>query len=208
MEFLLQKKDEKINELLVKVDNLEQKEYDRDVQIVGLTETKSEKDDLKCMLKLAKEKMGIKLKTADVKSIHRLGKKTQSKKRDMIVSFSDSSVRDAFYQKRKTLSVNKDPSKNIYVNDRLTDYRKGLFFATRKLYKAKKLFATWTQKGNVLVRKDEDSAVVQIHSYRDLDVFMRASSTASEVDSRLSSGSFADILSNLSDYYYEDDDVV
>ncbi len=95
-------------------------EPDRDVQIVGLAETKSEKDDLKSMLKLSKEKMGIKLKAADVKSIHRLGKKTQNRNRDIIVSFDDTTVRDAFYQKRKSLSVNKDPSKNIYVNDRLT----------------------------------------------------------------------------------------
>ena len=121
------------NELLVKVDNLEQKEYDRDMQVVGLVETISEKDDLKSELKLTKENMGIKLKTSDVKSIHHLGNKIQNKNRDMIVSFSDSSVRDGVYQKRKTLSVNKDRSKN-----------------TRKLYKAykaKRLFATWTKKG-------------------------------------------------------------
>ncbi len=252
MEFLIQKKDEKINELLIKVDSLEQKEYVRDVQIVGLPETKSEKDGLKSILKLSKEKLGIKLKTGDVNSIHCLSKKIQNRNRDMIVSFRDISVRDAIYhftmnvdlydihflelrplliyffgepdscdillvyhqsvvifliyQKRKSLSANMDPSKNMYVNDRLTNYRKGLFFATRKLYKAKKLFATWTQKGNVLVRKSEESMVVQIQSYRDLDEFMRTSPTASEDDSRLSSGTCADILSHLSDYYFEDDD--
>ncbi len=122
------------------------------------------------------------------------------------MSFNDTTVRDAFYQKRKSLSINKDPSENIYVNDRLTSHRKGLFFSTRKLYKAKKLFATWTQKGNVLVRKSEESAVVQIQSYRDLDEFMRTSPTASEDDSRLSSGTCAEILSHHSDYYFEEDD--
>ncbi len=164
LQFQLHKKDVKINELMVKVDSIEQKEFSNDVQVVGVEESESREDDTKKILKLAKEKMGIKLKKSDIEGTTRLGRKPVDKVmcRDIVVSFKDQSVRAAFYNSRKKLATSKIPQKNIYVNDRLTKHRKALFFEARKLYKARKLFATWTQKGNVLVRLKEEGPITQI----------------------------------------------
>ncbi len=43
MEFIVQKRDEKINELLIKADNMEQKEYDRDCADCGACRNKDGK---------------------------------------------------------------------------------------------------------------------------------------------------------------------
>ncbi len=103
-------------------------------------------------------------------------------------------------------------SQNIYINDRLTTHRKGLFFEARKLYKARKLFATWTQKGNVLVRVKENDPVIQINNYDDLqrlrDTRLRRYGMSEQNSSRPSSYSEEpEVASHLSDYdfYVESD---
>ncbi len=205
LEFLLHKKDDKINELLVKVDNIEQKEFECDVQFVGVEEAKTEKDELKNLLKLCKEKLGAKLKTTDIKGVHRLGKRRANKHRDLVVSFQDPTTRERVYKNRKKLSCNKNPAQNIYINDRITHYRQGLFFQARKLCKAKKVFAAWTQKGNVLIRESEGGPVVEIHSYKDLSsITEKQMSIDSSMPSSLTIAN-EEMLSHLSDYDYDYD---
>ncbi len=205
VEFLLQKKNDKINDLIAKVDNMEQKEYVNDIQIVGLEESKSEKDDIKKLLKLSKDKLGVKLKSTDIKCVHRLGKQKPNKHRDLVVSFNESSTREGFYQNRKKTSSNKDPKQNIYINDRITHYRQELFYSARKLCRAQKVFAAWTQRGNVLIRKSENGPVIEIHKHSDL----MSIKDKNEMDEDLmlsSSRNSEEVISHLSDYDFSDDD--
>ncbi len=88
-------------------------------------------------------------------------------KTDNIVKLKLGKARQEFYKNRKK-TFNKDPRKNIYINDHITDYRKGLFYEARKLYRANQLIAAWTQNGNVLIRKNSDERPIQISSYEDL----------------------------------------
>ena len=119
-------------------------------------------------MKLSKDKLGVKLKSTDIKCAHRLGKQKPNKHRDLVVSFNESAVREGFYQNRKKTSSNKDPKQNIYINDRITHHRQELFYSARKLCRSKKVFAAWTQTGNVLVRKSTNGPVIEIHKYSDL----------------------------------------
>ncbi len=116
----------------------------------------------------------MKLKKQDLSEVYRLGKKIEGKKRDIVVNFAEKKTRDNFYLMRKTTTPHKDPQKNIYINDQLTNFRKGLFYQARKLLKSHKLYAAWTQNGNVLVRKSEGSSVVQILKYEDLRLWRQA----------------------------------
>ncbi len=189
---------------MVKIDSIEQKDYINDVQIVGLEESVSEGEDAKKLIKLAKEKMGMKLKKTDVKSVHRLGKKPSKGGvcRDLVVSFKDQPTRELFYNNRKKVATSKLPHQNIYVNDKLTNHRKGLFYQARKLYKSRKLFAAWTQKGNILVRLKEDSPIIQVNNYADM---RRLRETNSMQDSSLHTAETISELSDLSDYdFYVD----
>ena len=205
---------DKISELVVTIDSIAQKEFTNDVQVVGLGESPSSEEDMKKVVKMAKEKMGMKLKKTDVKSIHRLGKMSPHKAmpRDLVIRFKDQTTRDEFHNNRKKMATSKLSQQNIYINDRLTTLRKGLFFEARKLYKARKLFATWTQKGNVLVRVKENDAVIQINNYDDLqrlrDTKLRRYDTSEQNSSLHSSHTDEpDVTSHLSDYdfYVESD---
>ncbi len=199
------KKSQKILELRVELDKMEQRQYENDVQIVGLKETENEQEDLKKILKISRETMGCKIKKADIKDIHRLGKKSSDKPRDAIIKFDSHSVRKKFYENRKKTSPHKDTARNIYINDHLTNYRKGLFFSTRKLLKSKKLYAAWTQNGNVLIRKTENGAIKEIQSHEALAEYMDkfGLSRTSSDDCTTGTGiTDEDLMSHLSDYSY------
>ncbi len=210
LEYENRKKDEIIRELNTKYDELEQRRYDKDVQVVGLPESNNDEEDQKKILKLSKDEMGIKLKGADIEGFHRLGKKTEKKSRDIIITFKEKKTREAFYEQRKKTSQSKVISQNIYVNDHLTDFRKGLFYRARQLVKHKKLYMTWTQKGNILVRKEESGKVIQVTNYSVLksltedpehlpDEYPVGALGSSEV----SSTCLGDMMSHISDYDYD-----
>ncbi len=205
LEYENRQKDKTIRELNTKYDELEQRRYDKDVQVVGLPESNSDEEDLKKILKLSKDKMGIKLKGADIEGYHRLGKKTQKKTRDVIITFKERKTREAFYEQRKKTSQSTVISQNTYINDHLTDFRKGLFYRARQLVKHKKLYMTLTQKGNVLVRKVDDGKITQVNCYSDLKSLIEdPGDLFNEYDSsEVSSTNQGDMLSHISDYDYD-----
>ncbi len=99
LEFMLHKKDQKIEELRVKVDQIEQGQHNSSIQIVGLPESE---DDTKALIKLSKDKLGVKLKMSDIGQVTRLGKKQKTEKpRNVVVEFNSKSVRNEVYKQRK-----------------------------------------------------------------------------------------------------------
>ena len=110
-----------------------------------------------------------------------------------------------FYENRKKTAPHKETSRNIYINDHLTNYHKGLFFSSRKLLKSKKLYAAWTQNGNVLVRKTENGTIKEIRSHEALAEYMDKFRLPATSDDDFNSGpgdSEEDLISHLSDYSY------
>ena len=57
---------------------------------------------------------------------------------------------------------------NDYLNDRLTKHQQNVLFAARKLVRGKRLFAAWSQGGNILIRKTESSKICQVQDHGDL----------------------------------------
>ncbi len=213
LEFSNAQKETKIKDLKLKLDAAEQMKYDRSLQIVGLPEVKDDVEESKQIIKISKE-LGIKVKSSDIEDITRLGKKKDHKRRNVIIKLKDKSVREKMFDQRKKLVKDSDPKKNIYINDQLTKYRQNLLFASRKLVKSKKLFAAWSQHGNVLIRKTEKSKIIAVQNHEDLMKIKHKddSSTEQRSDQTLSelarpSRDSLSIVSHLSDYsYYVDSD--
>ncbi len=214
LEFSNAEKETKIKDLKLKLDAAEQMKYDHCLQIVGLPEVKNGVEESKQIIKMSKE-LGIKMKSSDIEDITRLGKKKDHKRRNVIIKLKDKSVREKMFEQRKKLVKDSDPKKNVYINDRLTKYRQNLLFASRKLVKSKKLFAAWSQHGNVLIRKTENSRIIAVQSHDDLmnikykddsSTEQRSNQTLSEL-ARPSRDTLS-IISHLSDYdYYVDSDL-
>ena len=123
---------------------------------------------MKQLTKLKKEKLGIKLKVSDISGTVSLGKKKSGKTRNLNVTFNDTMTREKVFKQRKKLITEKQPSRNIYINDCLTKHRQSVLYSCRKQVQAKKLFAAWSQGGNILIRKEENGKILQILDHDDL----------------------------------------
>ncbi len=207
-----------IKTLKLQLDKIQQEKYDHSLQVVGLPESQNNSGDIKQIVRLSKEKLGIKLKANDLEEVTRLGKKNESKTRNTVLKFKDKSLRDKVFESRKKTITNSDPKKNIYINDKLTKHRQNLLYAARNLVKAKKLFAAWSQSGNILIRKSENDKIVEIHDHSDLrdmridenfqhEMELLRGNTSNASGGSSSSGRLS-IVSHISDYdYYVDSDM-
>ncbi len=195
---------ETIQETLVKVDNVEQMNYENDVQLVGLPEALDGTSDVTQVVKLSREKMGQHIDEVDVKEVIRLGKRSGHKPRDLIVKFRSRQIRQAFYDNRKKAALSKNIYDNIYINDRLTRFRKTLFYAARQLFKNKKVAAAWTQHGNVLIRETTNSPPREICSHKDLEIIYSQDRINSDIKVAKSSSANSSIASLISDHTFSE----
>ena len=60
--------------------------------------------------------------------------------------------------------MNKDDP--IYINKDLTQYRSQLFFKARKIQNRGKLFGTWTQGGNVMIKVIQNDIPQAVSNYK------------------------------------------
>ena len=165
-------KTKQLRELRVKLDDVEQKFYEKDVQIVGVPELPenecNEEEEVKAIVKLAKEKMGITIKESGIEKLHWLGKRKTNKHRDVVVRFRSNATRNKFYQNRQKTANHSDPESSIFINDHLTEYRRNVFYAVRQLVKKGEVFAGWSQQGNILIRRNEGDPPIHIHCHEQL----------------------------------------
>ncbi len=194
------------HDLKLQLDRFEQDKFEHCVQVVGLEESTDEKDDIKQLVKVVNKKSGVKVKSSDIVELNRMGKKHAMKTRNITVKFKDKRLREKLYEERKKLITPGKPANSVYINDCLTKHRQQLLYTARQLVKRKKLFAAWSQHGNILVRKEEDSAIIQINDNSDLMVLKTAESQHDEAQhTSIESDS---VVSHLSDYdYYCDSDL-
>ncbi len=173
-----------------------------------MPEAKDDESDIKQFVKISKEKLGVKLKPSDIKEITRLGKRPdKGAPRNVIIKFQEKAIRGKVYGQKKRLSINKDPKKNVYLNDHLTQHRQNLLYAARQLVKSKKIFAAWSQSGNILVKKTESSKILQVLDHIDLmKIKCRDEDMDSMEQSRTHDESLSiELCSHLSDYDFEFD---
>ncbi len=110
----------------------------------------------------------MEVKKSDVEETYRLGKVTEKKKnRDLIIKFKKKSTRDQFYNHRRKLVPSPDKP-NVFINEQLTEHRANVFYAARKLVKSKKIHSAWSQRGNILIRKQDGDKPKQVSTHEEL----------------------------------------
>ena len=124
----LDEKDTHIRIIMKKIDELEQYTKASNIKIVGMKEEDGE-DIITKVVNLARVQLKIQnIEVEDIKEAGKMGKVIQSKTRDVLVKFNNTTMRDQMYRKRKLLMNKGDP---IYINEHLTQYRSQLFFEAR-----------------------------------------------------------------------------
>ena len=112
------------------------------------------------------ELMRLDIEPEDISVSHRLPV--------IIAKFVRRDVKETFYRARKKLRdlTTKDlgykVSKNIYINESLTESNKALFKECVKVKKDLGFTYIWTSNGKIFLRKDKESPVVQIKTKDDI----------------------------------------
>ncbi len=104
---------------------------------------------------------------SDICSVTRMGKKKEEKPRDLVVQFVSKKKRDVFYSMRKQTPKNEE-NKKVYINEDLTEARAKLFYDARQMVKRNKLYGTWSQNGNIMVKVKENDNPCVIQNHQDL----------------------------------------
>ncbi len=123
------------------------------------------------------------------------------------MKFNSKETKQKIFKEKKKLITPGSPTKSVYLNDSLTQHRQQLLYAARQLVKTRKLYAAWSQDGNILVRNQETSKINQVYDNEDLMV-IKADETQSDQDTKEQSEEISSIVSHLSNYsYYCDSDM-
>ncbi len=165
----LDKRDKHIEKLEAQIDEIDQHNRQNNIRIVGLEETDGEttKEDIVRMMHLQNLNIGIN----DIEEVHRFGKRHKTKKpRDTLVSFKSNETKAHVYSKRKSIaqSICEDTKARLFINEDLTHHRAKLLYDARCMVKEKRLTATWSQSGNIMVIVHSGDKPAAVYTHEDL----------------------------------------
>ena len=123
---------------------------DRSAQLVGQQSVEN------TVRAFCKEALGLDITTQDISIAHRLKAGPKDSCRPIIVRFTNRQTRNTVYAAKSQL---KDRSGRVFISEHLTKNASDLFFEARKLLREKKVYAAWTQNGQVHVRHTSDPQV-------------------------------------------------
>lgn len=122
------------------VDSLEQYTRRNNLRFFGLKETDSENvDDI--IMQLIQEKLNININLVDIERAHRIGKKSATNVRPVIVKFSSYRMRELVLRARRSLKGSK-----IFVHEDLTKYRHDLLMRAARIFGKGKV---WSRDGRI-----------------------------------------------------------
>ncbi len=166
---------EALNSIEDRIDDLEQENKSNNIRIFGMDEEDDE--DLKTnVISLVTNRLQVHMEPEDIKDIGRMGKK-RDKVRDILIKFRSKTLRDKIYNKRKLLRRN-ERDNMIFINEDLTNQRSKLFFEARKLRRREKIFGTWTQAGNIMIKVKENDQPCAVKQYHELAKLVETGSQA------------------------------
>ncbi|KAL8598269.1 hypothetical protein ACOMHN_035219 [Nucella lapillus] len=198
---VIEKKDQMISDLQIQVDSLEQYSRRNSVRISGIPEPKggSAQEDTDNIVQKLGEAIGVRVTSEMIDRSHRVGKRTGTSDRQIIVKFTSYRYRRLLMTSRKGLK-NKTaaslgltpkgftppprpssateaaatpvpkPGDRIYVNDDLTRVRAQLAARARRFKREKKVQDTWVYDGDIYVKRGD--VIIKIVSDRHLDSFV------------------------------------
>lgn len=177
---------EKYNKALEeRVEQMEQKEKERNVEIVGLE--KQDNENLPLVISNIAEKLNLNPK--DIEEVKRVGSEKvgekQNRPRPVIVTLRSKTARDIWIKQRK-VRLNNDKiygngsKQNVFINEDLTKYKRQLFWSAKTQLKPQFNFI-WIQNTNILVKKNElEKKIYNIRCEEDIKFVLTALKERSE----------------------------
>ncbi|XP_044753525.1 uncharacterized protein LOC123312958 [Coccinella septempunctata] len=161
--------------LQVRLDIIEQNSRLNNIEIMDIPERKNE--NLNDVVNKIGECVGVVIEPKEISSITRVPTRIVNKPKNIVVKFVSKSLRDKFMSavkaKRGDLGGRNGfkidgLAENFFVNEHLTTRNKVVFRSAREFAKRKGYKFVWVQNGNILIRKNETSRILQIQNEADL----------------------------------------
>jgi len=157
----------------IKLENLEQYNRNKNIQIDAVPETENEKmtEVIQKLSTLSDIPLNY---SADVQAMHRIPTRREKGPKPIVVQFSNRQTRDAVLLKCKKLKIKSTdfvrgaPETNVYVNAHLTPHNKELLFHAKKLKEHGWSFV-WPVEGKVYVKKSETDRKILVTSIEQID---------------------------------------
>ena len=181
----LQEENDKIQVELYdqKVELTELNQYGRreNIELCGIPESVKDNDLETHVLEVATS-MGVKVQANGIHALHRIGKQSNSRPRNVIVRFVNR--KSAFSMLKNKRKLNSGKFKRYFIIENLCPYNKRIFNRLYRLKKNKDIHSLWTYNGNIFVKVRENDERQQVFHLNDIDNLWGESEAGSD-DSRL-----------------------
>lgn len=173
LERQLEDREGSIRDLTTRLNQLEQYSRNKNIEIVNVE--KIDTDNVEEVVLAIGNKLGVKIEKSQIEAAHRLPRRGRgSAPEKIIVQFASRKTRDEFVLSKKVIT-NSDifgqlgKGSRIYINENLTPYYQDILWKAKQFSKEFSFKFVWVQRGNVLMRKDENSReITKIKSVNDL----------------------------------------
>jgi len=164
----------KLNYIELKLEKLEQLLLINSVDIINLP-VKPNENVCSSVLELIENGLKIPIKVDDIDSCYRVRNTNTEKVGKVIITFNNKNIKQKIMDKQRQMkkipsSLVDSNSKNlIFINDRLTPYRRNLLFAAKKCKLEKSYKYLWMRNYKIMMRKTDGGVIQHINSLDDLD---------------------------------------
>lgn len=172
---------DQLSALKLHVENLDQYNRNKNVEIDGVPEVPNEK--IENIVSKLSNMVGVNIcPEADVQAVHRVPTKRKSGIKPIILQFSNRQKRNLFLQKSKGIQIKSTdfvsnvPQTTVYVNEHLSPSNKELLYRAKQLKENGYQFV-WPKDGKIFVRKNSsrNEKTIQIISAADVDKLLNKS---------------------------------
>lgn len=166
--------------------NKEQQQFRKDIEVTGLTEDTNE--NLPHIAATLASVLGVNLDPKDLDDVRRVGPKAGKNGKDVrprpvIITFFRREARDQLLRaakSRRGLTTDKfgvpGNSRKVFINEHLTKENRILFSKARTAGNDLKFKYTWTNNGNIFMRRSDTSSILRVTSESTLHNLRRNSS--------------------------------
>lgn len=158
----------KVKVLEQQVDDADQYSRINCLEINGVPE--SNQEDVSEVIKTIGSVLGVEVNAGDIDACHRLGPKSEGRRRGIIVKFVRRQIKEEMLRKRKVkrnlntsdIGMASGPAEIVYMNESLSQARRKVLNAARLFKKEHNYTFVWVRNGKVFLRKDEGSKAIML----------------------------------------------
>ena len=169
---------DEIEDLKIELAKLNQHGRRANIEICGIPEKIDQKLEEHIITVL--KSVGVTVNSYQIQGVHRIGKKTPSWPRNVVVRFINR--KHSFSALKNKNKLNSSKYKSYYIIENLCPFNKKIFNRLYKLKKEGEIHSVWSYNGSVYAKVEENEEPTQIRHLLDIDDLVKDSRYEENVD--------------------------